>query len=223
MDFFKIKNEDNLLCLCCLALILYLIYIVIFDKKLIEGLRSPVMDRRVIDKHNLSDSIWYNTSARTQWQNENRCKDFCKKDYSDEKGGIWKGIWRPGETPEEIKRKKDFAGKGIEKCFCESETVEPQKKPKKKPKKKSEVSLKSELVDNMVGLNDNIDELESKLDEIGANYPECLSGSSKPPDVLPIVKTGKPLPQRKDFPKRKGNKKQFLQNLSKEFPFRGIF
>jgi len=39
MDFFnfKINNEDNFLCLCCLALILYLFYFILFNKKLLEG------------------------------------------------------------------------------------------------------------------------------------------------------------------------------------------
>ena len=37
---FKINTDDNLLCFCCLALILYLLYLVFFNKTILEGYRN---------------------------------------------------------------------------------------------------------------------------------------------------------------------------------------
>tara|TARA_B100001094_G_C18148159_1_gene782065 strand:- start:1255 stop:1734 length:480 start_codon:yes stop_codon:yes gene_type:complete len=158
MDFLnlKLKGDNNFLCLCCLTVIGYLIYLVLYNRPIIEGLATrrncKAYDECTLD--NPFDCLDKTKNIRlTHNLNAKHLTKCRNKNYDEE--------------VEEVEEDEDTPSKPKFKRFFD-------KKPSKKPSKSRKPRSKNYAKSHLKMIDRTIDRLDDTFDDLMAEYPKCL-------------------------------------------------
>ena len=173
MNYLKLKGDNNFLCLCCLAVVGYLIYLVLYNRPILEG--ASCGSKPVEGMANSENCEAYNKCIKKEGKNPlslRRCmveNKLTREDLKKCRNKHYEDI-EDDEDDEDDKTSVKKIKKKIGRFIDDSKKGRSKfnffdKKPNKKT-----INAKSHL--KMI--DRHIDQLDSNFDRLMADYPTCL-------------------------------------------------
>jgi hypothetical protein len=168
MNYLKLKDDNNFLCLCCLAVGGYLIYLVLYNRPIIEGVSCGGSKSLIESMANRKNCETFNKCRENgnpftcMQENDLTSKDLEKcrnEDYED-------------EDEDEDKDDKSFLKIKKKSRKSKNKGVFPRFYDKKQSPKKSR--SKNYAKSHLKMIDRTIDRLDDTFDDLMAEYPKCL-------------------------------------------------